>query len=72
MCTFVAVFLQKAKETKMKHTLFSIIMLTVSVLLPATAAAEVLPLLQNVNAYEQTSLNGEWNYVQQTSPEPEP
>ena len=56
----------------MKHTLFSIIMLTVSVLLPATAAAEVLPLLQNVNAYEQTSLNGEWNYVQQTSPEPEP
>ena len=63
MCTFVAVFLQKAKKTKMKHTLFSIIMLTVSVLLPATAAAEVLPLLQNVNAYEQTSLNGEWNYI---------
>ena len=33
------------------------------VLLPAIAAAETLPVIQNVNAYESLSLNGEWNYI---------
>ena len=28
-----------------------------------TASAEELPLIQNVNAYESCSLNGEWNYI---------
>jgi beta-glucuronidase len=27
------------------------------------AAAETLPVIQNVNAYESLSLNGEWNYI---------
>ena len=35
----------------------------VGVLLPAMAAAETLPVIQNVNAYESLSLNGEWNYI---------
>ena len=39
------------------------IMLAVGLLLPATLAAEALPLIQNVNAYESMSLNGEWNYI---------
>ena len=38
-------------------------MLAVGVLLPATLAAEELPLIQNVDAYECLSLNGEWNYI---------
>ena len=33
------------------------------VLLPAMAAADTLPVIQNVNAYESLSLNGEWNYI---------
>ena len=33
------------------------------VLLPAMATAETLPVIQNVNAYESLSLNGEWNYI---------
>ncbi|MBR2205080.1 MAG: beta galactosidase jelly roll domain-containing protein [Prevotella sp.] len=33
------------------------------VLFPAMAAAETLPVIQNVNAYESLSLNGEWNYI---------
>ena len=28
-----------------------------------TASADELPLIQNVNAYESCSLNGEWNYI---------
>ena len=32
-------------------------------LFPAMAAAETLPVIQNVNAYESLSLNGEWNYI---------
>ena len=35
----------------------------VGVLFPAMAAAEALPVIQNVNAYESLSLNGEWNYI---------
>ena len=35
----------------------------VGVLLPAMVAAETLPVIQNVNAYESLSLNGEWNYI---------
>ena len=35
----------------------------VGVLLPAMAAADTLPVIQNVNAYESLSLNGEWNYI---------
>lgn len=30
---------------------------------PAMAAAETLPVIQNVNAYESLSLNGTWNYI---------
>ena len=33
------------------------------VLLPVMAAAETLPVIQNVNAYESLSLNGAWNYI---------
>ena len=29
----------------------------------AVASAATLPLIQNVNAYESLSLNGEWNYI---------
>ena len=35
----------------------------VGVLLPAMAAANTLPVIQNVNAYESLSLNGAWNYI---------
>ena len=35
----------------------------VGVLLPTMAAADTLPVIQNVNAYESLSLNGEWNYI---------
>ena len=35
----------------------------VGVLLPAMATADTLPVIQNVNAYESLSLNGEWNYI---------
>ena len=43
--------------------LLDTIMLVVGLLFPATLAAESLPLIQNVNAYESMSLNGEWNYI---------
>ncbi len=46
----------------MKKLLDSI-MLVVGLLFPATLAAVSLPLIQNVNAYESMSLNGEWNYI---------
>ena len=32
-------------------------------LFPTMTAAETLPVIQNVNAYESLSLNGEWNYI---------
>ncbi len=32
-------------------------------MLPQAWAGEKLPLIQNVNAYETMSLNGEWNYI---------
>ena len=38
-------------------------MLMVGAMLPQAWAAEKLPLIQNVNAYESMSLNGEWNYI---------
>ena len=38
-------------------------MLMVGAVLPQVVAAESLPLIQNVNAYETMSLNGEWNYI---------
>ena len=57
----------------MKRLLFIIILavssvLTVSMLAESsefTASADdlMLPLLQNVNAYESVSLNGDWNYI---------
>ena len=43
--------------------LLDTMMLVVELLFPATLAAEALPLIQNVNAYESMSLNGEWNYI---------
>ena len=46
----------------MKRLLDSI-MLVVGLLFPTTLAAGSLPLIQNVNAYESMSLNGEWNYI---------
>ena len=39
---------------QIKKVLFSF----VGVLLPAMAAADTLPVIQNVNAYESLSLNG--------------
>ena len=38
-------------------------LLTVSGLITASAQETALPLLQNVQAYECTSLNGAWNYI---------
>ena len=38
-------------------------MLAVSAVLTASAADSSLPLIQNVNAYESCSLNGDWNYI---------
>jgi beta-glucuronidase len=38
-------------------------MLVVGLLFPTMLAAGSLPLIQNVNAYESMSLNGEWNYI---------
>ena len=32
-------------------------------LFPVTAVSETLPVIQNVNAYESLSLNGQWNYI---------
>ena len=46
----------------MKRLLDSI-MLVVGLLFPTMLAAGSLPLIQNVNAYESMSLNGEWNYI---------
>ena len=45
----------------MKNIL-TLIVIALGAILPATAA-EQLPLIQNVNAYESTSLNGKWNYI---------
>ena len=42
---------------------FSNIILVIGTLIPLTTAAETLPLIQNVNAYESMSLNGDWNYI---------
>ena len=42
------------------RTLFFAVM---GILTPAMATAETLPVIQNVNAYECLSLNGEWNYI---------
>ena len=42
------------------RTLFFVVM---GILTPAMATAETLPVIQNVNAYECLSLNGEWNYI---------
>ena len=44
-------------------TILSVMMLMVGAVLPQVVAAESLPLIQNVNAYETMSLNGEWNYI---------
>jgi len=38
-------------------------MLMVGMVFPQAWAGEKLPLIQNVNAYETMSLNGEWNYI---------
>ena len=45
------------------RTILSVIMLMVGAMLPQAWAAEKLPLIQNVNAYECLLLNGEWNYI---------
>ena len=44
-------------------TILSVMMLMVGAMLPQAWAAEKLPLIQNVNAYECLLLNGEWNYI---------
>ena len=45
------------------RTILSVMMLMVGAVLPQAVSAESLPLIQNVNAYETMSLNGEWNYI---------
>ena len=35
----------------------------VGMIVPTMAGAETLPVIQNVNAYESMSLNGQWNYI---------
>ena len=44
-------------------TILSILMLMAGMVFPQAWAGEKLPLIQNVNAYETMSLNGEWNYI---------
>ena len=39
------------------------IIAVMGLLFPATATSETLPVIQNVNAYESLSLNGQWNYI---------
>ena len=43
--------------------LLTTMMLAVGSVLTASADDLALPLIQNVNAYESCSLNGEWNYI---------
>ena len=44
-------------------TILSILMLMAGMVFPQAWAAENMSLIQNVNAYETMSLNGEWNYI---------
>ena len=44
-------------------TLLTTILLSLTAILPTKAANHEVPLLQNVQAYESLSLNGEWNYI---------
>ena len=43
--------------------LLTTMLLAASGVLAASAANEALPLIQNVNAYEDCLLNGDWNYI---------
>ena len=43
--------------------LLTTMLLAVGSVLTASADDLALPLIQNVNAYESCSLNGEWNYI---------
>lgn len=43
--------------------LLTTLLLAASGVLAASAANEPLPLIQNVQAYESCSLNGDWNYI---------
>jgi len=43
--------------------ILSSILLFVAAILPSTAKDHTVSLLQNVQAYESLSLNGEWNYI---------
>ena len=43
--------------------LLTTMLLAASGVLAASAANEPLPLIQNVQAYESCSLNGDWNYI---------
>ena len=43
--------------------LLTTMLLAASGVLAASAANETLPLIQNVNAYEDCLLNGDWNYI---------
>ena len=36
---------------------------------PSLATAKAIPLIQNVDAYENTSLNGPWNYIEDVQEE---
>lgn len=45
------------------NKLLTTMMLAVGSVLTASADDLALPLIQNVNAYESCSLNGEWNYI---------
>ncbi len=46
----------------MKQLLLSAL-LSVIAILPLSAQDRTVPLIQNVQAYESISLNGEWNYI---------
>ena len=43
--------------------LLSTALLAIGCLLTASADERELPLIQNVQAYESMSLNGDWNYI---------
>ena len=58
MTDYFQIFINFA-PMKMKNAL----LLAVGMLLPTLLTAQTLPAIQNVNAYESMSLNGEWNYI---------
>ena len=48
---------------KTTRLLLSVVLLLIAAVLPSVAKDYTVPLLQNVLAYENMSLNGDWHYI---------